>query len=596
MRRYRAIAFWAALTASFAGLPARADAPLDASLPRALQILGSVTNASNPVANALVIALNTQDLAATQVWTAVDGSFTLPALRNGVYKLIAVKSGFAPLITTLIPTKPSHRVALRLQTEKQAAKRKTANQEIWELRGSLPADVLRDLDFALEPTEVVAYEIPRFRGEMSSLTGVTNRPANPAYAQTSLGVQGRIGETWQVGVRGNMQRFENPNDGVLFGSPVAESSVMSMELRSSPTQAYRVGSTKSSWTYRDEQGEQQADFSTHNFEWQSGPARVEVRYFEQDNLFRDTPVQSNRIEIGGTMPVMQTQRSDLGIAFRVTQESIETNADALRTADVSANGTLLLVPTIVLHYGVASRIGLDGQELAPRTGAEWKLTENSSIIGSVLYKVLDRDPVDAILPNLVFWSESERVLPSYEYTIGFVSGKEGKNSFSAIATVSAVDDPLRVVFAEESSQFWDGLYVESGDVRRDVRLAYRRDFGNRFAIDVAGTAGTASPQHRTENDREKVYVTGDLQSTFIPTRTSLAVSYREIQQPGENGEQDYQTERINLRMAQSLYLPVDIKLLLGLELGRAENSPYLMDALTPEGQSKKYIGGLAFNF
>lgn len=595
MRRYRAIALLAAsaaLTASFAGLPAHADV----SLPAALQVLGTVTNAAHPVANALVIALNTQDLAATQVWTAIDGSFTLPTLRTGVYKIIAVKAGFAPLITTLVPTKPSHRIALRLETEKQAAKRKTANQEIWELRGSLPADVLRDLDFALEPVEVASYEIPRFRGEMSSLTGVTNQPANPAYAQTSLGVQGRIGDTWQVGLRGNMQRFENPNDGIRFGQPVAESSAMSMELRSSPTQTYRVGSTKSSWTYRDEQGEQQADVSAHNFEWQSGPARVEVRYFEQDNLFRDTPVQSNRIEIGGTMPVMQTRRSDLGIALRVTQESIETNEAALRTADLSANGTLLLVPTLVLHYGMASRIGLEGQELAPRTGAEWKLTENSSIVGSVLYKVLDRDPAGSILPNLVFWSDSARVLPRYEYTIGFVSRNEGKNSFSAIATVSAVDDPLRVVFADESNQFWDGLYVETGDVRRDVRVAYRRDFGNRFAIDVAGTAGTASTLHHGENEREKVYVTGDLQSTFLPTRTSLAVSYREIQQPGDNGDEDYETDRINLRMAQSLYLPIDIKLLLGIELAHAENSPYLMDSLTPEGRSKKYIGGLAFNF
>ena len=594
MRRYREIAMLAAsaaLTAFVAVAPAHADV----SLPAALQILGTVTNAAHPVANALVIALNTKDLAATQVWTAGDGSFTLPALRNGVYKIIAVKSGFAPLITTLIPTKPSHRLALRLETEKQAARRKTANQEIWELRGSLPADVLRDLDFALEPAEVASYEIPRFRGEMSSLTGVTNQPANPAYAQTSLGVQGRIGETWQVGLRGNMQRFEDPNDGVRFGQPVAESSAMSMELRSSPTQTYRVGSTKSSWTYRDEQGEQQADVSAHNFEWRSGPAKVEVRYFEQDNLFRETPVQSNRIEIGGEMPILQTRRSDLGISFRVTQESIESTADALRTADLSANGTLLLVPTLVLHYGMASRIGLEGQELAPRTGAEWKLTENSSIVGSVLYKVLDRQS-GSILPNLVFWSENAQVLPLYEYTLGFVSRKEGKNTFSAIATVSAVDDPLRVVFADESSQFWDGLYVETGDVRRDVRLAYRRDFGNRFAIDVAGTAGTATPQHPAENERGKIYVTGDLQSTFIPTRTSLAVSYREIQQPGDNSEEDYQTERINLRMAQSLYLPIDIKLLLGLELAHAENSPYLMDSLTPEGRSKKYIGGLALNF
>lgn len=372
---------------------------------------------------------------------------------------------------------------------------------------------------------------------------------------------------------------------------------MSMELRSSATQSYRVGSTKSSWTYRDpKDGEQQADVTAHNFEWQNGPAHVEVRYFEQDNLFRQTPLQSNRIEIGGSVPVMQTRRSDLGIALRVSQESIETTAGALRTADLSANGSILLVPAMVLHYGMASRIGIEGQEFAPRTGAEWKLTENSSIIGSVLYKVLDRDPSIAMLPSLVFWSESTRVLPRYEYTIGFVSGKEGKNRFSAIATVSAVDDPLRVVFADDSDQFWDGLYVDSGDVRRDMRVTYRREFGNRFAIDLAGTAGTASSTHTAANEREKVYVTGDLQSTFLPTRTSLAVSYREIQQPGENGDEDYQTERIHLRMAQSLYLPLDIKLLLGLELARAEHSPYLMDSLTPEGRSKKYIGGLALNF
>ena len=590
MRRYRAMVL---MMAAMIAVP---SARAEVTLPAALQVLGTVSNATRPVANALVIALNTKDLAATQVWTAADGTFSLPILRTGVYKIIAVKAGFAPVITTLVPTKPNHHIALRLETEKQAAKRKSTNQEIWELRGSLPADVLRDLEFALEPAEVASYEIPRFRGEMLSVTGVTNQPANPAYAQTSLGVQGRFGDSWQVGLRGNMQRFEDPTDEVRFGSPVAESSAMSMELRSSPTQAYRVASTMSSWTYRDgDEEERQADIRAHNFEWENGPARVKVRYFEQDNLYRETPGQSNVIEIGGSVPIMQTRRTDLGIAVRVKQESIESSTDALRTADFSANGSLSLVPTVVLHYGMASRIGVDGQEFAPRTGAEWKLTKSSSLVGSVQYKVVDRDAVRG-LPSLVFWSEDGAVLPKYTYTVGFVSGKEGQNRFSAVATVSEADDPLRVVFANEGNQFWDGLYVESGDVRRDVRLAYRRDFGNRFAIDVAGTAGTASSNNPVIDEREKVYITGDLQSTFLPTRTSLAVSYREIQQPSDSGEEDYETERIHLRMAQSLYLPVDIKLLLGLELARAENSPYLMDSLTPEGRSKKYIGGLALNF
>ncbi|MDQ3282608.1 MAG: carboxypeptidase-like regulatory domain-containing protein [Acidobacteriota bacterium] len=588
MRRYRALALLAALTV--VTIPAQsATAPL----PSALQVLGTVTTAARPVGNALVIALNLQDLGAVQAWTASDGSFELPKLAAGIYRIIAVKQGFAPAITTLIPTQASHRVSLKLETEKQA-KRKDVNQQIWELRGSLPPDVLRDLELVLQPEEVATYEIPRFKGEMVSLTGVTNTAASTAYAQTALGVQGRITDKWQVGIRGNLQRFEDPTDDVSFGSPVAESSVMSMELRSSPTTSYRVASTKSTWMFADggEGAPQQADVRAHNFEFENGPARVQVRYFQQANLFQN---ESNLIEVATAMPLMQTRRNDLGVAVRVTQESVSSHRDALRVADVAANGSVHVVPSVVVHYGMASRIGVEGQEWAPRTGAEWKLTENTSIVGSLLYKVLDRDVTTLATPSLVFWSDEAHVLPRYAYTVGIVSGKEGKNRFSALATVSAADQPLRVVFADEGNQFWDGLQIDAGDVRRDVRLAYRREMG-KLALDVAATAGTAAQRTDLTHDHAKVYITGDLQSTFTPTRTSLAVSYREIQQPGEGATDDYRTERLHLRMAQSLYLPVDIKLLLGLEVAHAENSPYLIDAFTSEGTSRKYIGGLAVNF
>ena len=589
MRRFRAIAIAAVVI--IAAAPARSDAPR----PSALQVLGTVTNAAHPVANALVIALNLQDLQSVQTYTTSDGTFSLPSLRNGIYKLIAVKQGFVPAVTTIVPTRTSHRVALRLDTEKKA--KRGANQEIWELRGSLPPDVLRDLEAMLEPTELVAYEIPRFRGEMVSVTGVANEVTNPAYAQTALGVQTRLGDSWQVGLRGNLQRFEDPTDDVRFGDTLAESSVMSMELRSSGDQSYRLASTQSSWAYADSpDAGGQADVRAHNFEWRNGPARVQVRYFQQDNLFRDTGA-SNLIEVAGAVPVMQTRRSDLGVSLRVKQETFRGAADIFRTADVSANGTLAVVPAVVVHYGLDSRIGLHGQEFAPRTGAEWKLTENTSIVGSAMVKVLDRETETAFLavPSIVYWSEDGRALPRYTYTFGFVTGEDEANRFSAIATVSEVDQALRMIFADEHNQFWDGLEIEAGDVRRDVRLAYRKQFGNVMAVDIATTAGTASQRDAIEA-REKVYITGDLQSTFNPTRTTLAVSYRDVQQPGADAGEDYHSERIHLRMAQSLYLPVDIKLLLGLELARAENSPYLLDTLAAEGRSRKYIGGLALNF
>lgn len=590
MRRFRALAITAAMIV--VAVPARSEAPL----PAVLEVLGTVSNAARPVADALVIALNLQDFQSVQTYTGKDGSFTLPQLRAGIYRIIAVKQGFIPAITTVVPTRSSQRVALRLDSEKKA--KRSASQEIWELRGSLPADVLRDLDAVLEPAEIATYQIPRFRGEMLSVTGVTNQASNPAYAQTALGVQGRIGDSWQVGLRGNMQRFEDPTDDVFFGDALAESSVMSMELRSSDDQSYRLASTKSSWTYADAlDDDRQADVRAHNFEWRNGPARVQVRYFEQANLFRDAPMESNLFEVAGAVPVVQTRRNDLGVALRVKQETIGGQADIFRTADLAANGTVAVVPSVILHYGIDSRIGMHGQEWAPRTGAEWKLTEDTSLVGSAMVKVLDRDTKTSLiaLPSIVYFSEDGRALPRYTYTFGIVTGEDEANRFSAIATITEVDEALRMIFADEQNQFWDGLEVEAGDVRRDLRLAYRRQFGNVLAIDVATTAGTAA-QRDSAQPREKVYITGDLQSTFNPTRTTIAVSYRDVQQPLEQGDEEYRSERIHVRMAQSLYLPIDIKLLLGLELARAENSPYLLDTLTAEGRSKKYIGGLAVNF
>jgi len=187
------------------------------------------------------------------------------------------------------------------------------------------------------------------------------------------------------------------------------------------------------------------------------------------------------------------------------------------------------------------------------------------------------------------------VLPRYAYSFGFVSSRDERNRFSAIGTVSAADAPFRVFFSEANQQFWDGLSVDTGDIRRDLRLAYRHEFGSNFAIDVATTAGTATPRQYS-GDVQKVYVTGDLQTIFTPTRTMLAVSYRELQQPQTGRRGDYRSERVNMRMAQSLYLPIDVKVLLGIELARAENSPFLLDIRVPDQATKKYIGGLSLNF
>src|SRR6266545_1824870 len=593
MRRFFAIVFACAILGSTS--TAWSDS---LPLPSALNILGIVTAAARPVEHALVVALNLNTLESSQTFSGTDGAFSLPLLPAAVYRIIAVKQGFAPTMTMIVPTKKDYRLALRLDGEKRAKKDK--NQEIWELRGSLPPDILRELDMAMAQPVVMAaneYQVPRVKGEMVSMTGVADQSSNPGFAQTALGVQSRIGDTWQLGFRGNIHRVDDPTDSSPFGNAIAESSAMQMELRSSATDAYRVASTKSWWRYRNSlaAAQQEADIRSNNLEWEHGDARVQVRYLEQQNLFAGNP-GSDLIEIAGNTTVMQTRRSDIGVTLRVAQESLHNTANAtFRTADLTANANLEIVPSFILRYGMSSRMGLYGAEWAPRTGAEWKLSRETSFVVSGLYKVYDQERQN-MMPSIVMWSDESNVLPRYAYSFGFVSGDDKNSRLSAIATVSAADSPLRVVFTDGFEQFWEGMSIDNGDIRRNLRIAYRKELGRDFLINISSCAGTATPTRTLLPTANKIYVTGDVQSTYYPSGTTLALSYRQLHEPQSNATAEYRTQRVNLRLAQALHLPLDLKVLLGLEIARAANSPFLLDTLDSDGTTRKYIGGLGVNF
>jgi hypothetical protein len=605
MGRLRAIAI-ATTAIVILAVPAQSEVPL----PAFLQVLGNVTSSTRPVGNALVIALNLNSLDAIQTFSASDGSFSLPQLPAGVYKVIAMKYGFAPAIETIVPTKKDHRLKLKMEAEKQA---RGSNQQMWEIRGSLPPDILREIDMVMTPppdpigpVATAAYEMPRFRGEMTSMTGMSSgatSASGPAFAQTALGLQSRIGDNWQLGFRGNLHRVEDPSDNESFGTPVAQASAAQIELRSSPTDSYKLASTRSWWRYRDDvpDDSHQADIRSHNFEWEHGGSRVQVRYLAQQNLFAATP-GSDLIEIAGGTSIIQTRRNDVGVSLRVTQESLRSTAataagPTLRTADLTANAKFEIVPAFTVDYGMSSRIGLYGTEWAPRTGAEVKIGRDTAIVVSGMYKVVDSVHQNT-LPSVIVWSDDSRLLPHYAYSAGLVSGDTAREHFSVIGSVSAADTPLRIVFTDGLEHFWDGLFIDAGDIRRDVRVAFRKELGSRFLLDVSSMAGTATPGHRGVNAHgtEKLYVAGDVESTFSPTRTTVAVSYRQLQQPQPNGGDAYRTHRVDVRLAQSLHLPLDLKVLLGVELARSENSRVLLDAFDADGNTRRYIGGLAVNF
>jgi hypothetical protein len=559
-----------------------------------VEVLGTVTNSSRPVDSALVIALNLSDFYSTQTFTTSHGAFKLPPLKAGVYRIIAAKHGFAPAIATVFPGRKTHSLTLRLEQEKNLTRQQ--RDDIWAIRSSLPKDVLRELDSVLGPARPeIASPQQRFQAEMMSVAGLATDGSAPSLAETAVGVRGRVGGGWTLDFKGKIHKLEDLGEGTAETVSLSESSGMVMELKSEPGHQYRIATSRSSW--RPELMEQSvagdADLEAHNFEWRRPGAKVQVRYLAQENLFNPL-TDSELFEVSGDKTLLDSRRNRLGVSVAIGQESLleTSNAVPFRTANVAANGEFSAARSFIVHYGVQSRFAEDGMEWSPQTAAEWRFGKNAAIIVAGSYKLYDERGLLDSMPAVVFWSDPSNVAPRYRYALTFVRGDEKSSQFSATATVAEVDGLMRLIFDDGIDQLMDGLYLETGDVRRDVSVSYRRNIGRWFAVDVSTMAGTASGE---DDASEKVYLIGDLQSLFRPTRTSIDISYRHIEQPpiGKIAV-DLTRERMNVTMGQALPLPIDVRLLLGLEMARL--SAPIDDQEPAESFERRYVGGLSFAF
>ncbi|MEO8216754.1 MAG: carboxypeptidase-like regulatory domain-containing protein [Acidobacteriota bacterium] len=582
------------------GSAASAQTQQQNTLSDVVEILGNVSSASRPVGSALVIALNLSTFYAAQTFSNETGAFRLPPLRAGVYRIITVKQGFTPAIATIIPTSREQTMAIRLQTEKPLNKQQ--KEDIWEIRNALPKDVLREIDLALsDGVPDTQRGTQHFAAEMVSMAGLSEQTLSPSLAQTAVGVRGDVGGGWQLNFRGDIHRMADPSVDAADNTPLSESSGVVMELRSEPGSAYRIASTRSSWKILDrfnDGGPNAADLESHNFEWQRPGAKVQVRYMAEQNVYQ-TRSNSELFEVYGNKILVDSSRSQFGVSVRLGQENYGLDAPTAlphRLAEVSATGSFSAASPISLQYGLLTRVAENGTELSPLTGASIRLGRNVNLVVTGLYKVVDNRVMIQNLPSLVFWSDPSNVSPQYRYSVGIISGDGSKSEFSAIGSVAEIDANARVVFDDGFEQLGDSLYLEPGDQRRDLTVKYRRNLGKLFAVDMSGTAGSAVSQV-DPGQPSKYYLVGDLQSLFRPTGTSINVAYRQIGQPETlaNSGLVPTKERLNVVMGQSLHLPLDIRVLVGVELARLSDI-YEQAQNEPDGYQRRYIGGLSFAF
>lgn len=548
-----------------------------------MTVLGSVLGSSDPVEQAVVVALNLTSYDILQTTTDRKGTFSLPALPRGIYRIVAVKRGFAPAIATVVPNRATQSVLLKLKPEAMLSEEE--KREIWAIRRAIPSDILRELEIDEEQS---AEADDRFSGRMMSMAGLEESESGLKYARTAVGLTSHFND-WTVNIDGQLRTVDESS----FGVSVAEATGVSMTLHSASDQAYRIQTSRGRWLEPGDGGSTEVAFEAHRIAWSGSGGHVEVRYMNQDNLFHDVS-GTERIELVGEKKVWDSDRSTVDVELKVGQfNEVADGTTALRTAEVSADASHRFGDNVTIGYGIGSRYSDLGSEWVPRTSAEVKLGSNHSLVVSGLYKVYRDDQEVLRLPAMIFINEPDSIYPRYRYSLGLASGDSEGSRVSAVASVAEIDSLVRILFDDRFDQFWDGLYLDEGDVHHDLTLRWNATIARRLAIHFSSSAGWADP--RDDGNERKTYLTGTFQSLYRPSGTSFDIAYRYIEQPLLEGRMS-ETERLALRMGQDLRLPLDVQVLFGVDVAR-DDSPFVVRS-GAEGDTlqTRLVGGLSVAF
>ena len=547
-----------------------------------MRVLGRVISSASPVPEAIVIALSMTDSISFRSGTSDDGTYRLPDLPRGIYRILAVKRGFAPAMVTIVPNRAEHAINFNLRTEESLDE--TEREEIWRIRRSIPSDILRELGMD-EWVRRDTQQPPSVSGMLYSLSGIASETGS-SWTQTAVGLNGNV-DGWSVGLNG---RLSSSADEITDDRPMPdgfETSTVAMRIESSGDSVYELSSNRSRWIEPAALGSE-ASLDAHRVGWKGDQSGFEIRYLNHRNILSDDP--HAQIALEGQTMIVDRKAFDFGVGVKLEQFE-DANSARYEVAEISTTAQQDIGDSFTVAYGVRGRYSEVGTQWVPETSARIDLGKTSSIVVSGHYKVYQDDQQILTLPAVLYFDDRAATYPRYRYAFGFILGSDAQ-FVSAMASVAEIDSKTRMLFDQRFDGRADGLWLEDGDVTRDLTLRLRRMLAGRLALEVASTAGEARGIH-SEPSR---YLTGSFQSLYRPSGTSLDLAYRYIEQSADSEAELLENERLAFRMGQSLWLPLDLKLLFGVDFIRDE-----LGGLNPAEDHEdlvqtRLVGGLSLAF
>jgi hypothetical protein len=596
---------------------------------------------SSPIAAAGVYAYQLADFSLHKVTTDAQGNFLFQDLPAGLYKIIAHKTGFEPVVIMLTRTTSQAYQFLELelsqQTRKDPAGPAPAGEDVWSLRARIPADVLRDIEIAgLETARLTQNQLPapsangllsQFHTDLQAMTGVDGATAasESSVSGARVGIEGKLGQM-QVGLRGHFWQYE-PTSQLAGGSGSAQTSAVSLDLESSPGSKLNVSSLSNRMSAHQQGVDSPIDFEHYRVSWSQpmgdGRSDFAAQYTSESNFNRASvndpaaiPDASRTWRVEGSYTTSFSPRTTLqaGIRYREQQYGLADGAQSLNVPgtgdlDLFGRGSFRLQPSFLVEYGLYSTLADGSVEMTPRGGVVLRLGDDWQLETAASRRAYSTTSplAPAFLPTLYQEANlcEEGSRSCYEVHLSR-AGNDG-NAVSLGAVDRTFGKTVRLYFSEDLFDRLESLYLVPGDNVPELRLSITRRLAPKIVSTFEGSLASGgggtfyAPAGQAYENRVQ-YLTTSVNTRFQSTATGVFIAFHRLSQQlsplaGTSvAGSALDLERLQLMLSQDLNILFDLAgtwaVQLNMEISRSS-------APLQPGDSelhKRFLGGIAVKF
>ncbi|MEA2601721.1 MAG: Carboxypeptidase regulatory-like domain [Acidobacteriota bacterium] len=601
---------------------------------RVAGIGGRVLGETSPLAAAQIYAYQLADLSLHKALTDSQGNFLFQDLPAGLYKIIAHKSGFMPVVVMLTRATSQAYTSLELKLSQRQPTEKDA-EDFWTVRAKVPADVLRDIDTSAAGTLQVASFAgtsagslaSSFKTEMQALTGFDR---GGQLSGGGVGIKGQLGGTL-VDLKGNFRQLSSdpfqPAGSSTAG--MGQTSSLSLNLGGHGSRI-NISSISNRGNGNREDGP--VDFEHYQVNWsqevgENGHSDFAAHYTNESNYHRqgavdplDIPQTSRSYLIEGayTEAFSDSNTLQAGLRYRERQFGLgddpsrqgkASERQALSSIDLFSRGGVRVQPAVLMEYGLYSTLSNGSLALTPQggvvlqLGSEWQLETTAA---RRVYK--DAQPNPDFLPTLFEQRDLCEQGSEACYQMNLTRKGDGDdNSFTLSAIHRQVGDTLRLYFSDDFFDRQESLYLVRGDKLPEVHVGVSRKLSPRVITKLdsslaSGGGGTFFGADGRPYENDVRYLVTSLDTRFLASSTGVFIAFHQLQQQLDSADghpaAQMEYERLQLTVNQNLNvllsLASDWTVQLNMELSRGGN--LTADPSESDRIRRRILGGIAVKF